>query len=129
MNVTDPMVAAPGPSLHSRRNQYMARPVMKTLRMAMRVRAGAMGSTNAIHVRGKSNALCGLAKKGAPAKICGFQIGNRPRRISWAEYVSQGSKRYVASVNRGLEGTKFGSRLRQGSIRKRLSAAETTLPG
>ncbi len=67
MKLVAPISAARGWSARTRRNAYIAMPADATFAIAISVSAGARGRSSAIHVSGKSNALCGLAKNGLPA--------------------------------------------------------------
>src|SRR5712692_11168963 len=75
IKATAPTQAAGDPMRSTRRNQYIPQPAAETLRMAMTVSAVATGRTAASQVRGKSSAVFGLAKNGAPAYAWGFQSG------------------------------------------------------
>ena len=82
MKLMAPMSAASGWSARTRRNQYVARPMAATFRMAISANAHATGTISATQLSGNSSALCGLAKKGLPANTCGFQSGIRPCQTS-----------------------------------------------
>jgi len=86
-----PVSAASGPRPSpARRNQYAPSPAPTSLSAAMRVSAGAAGRIHASHVNGNSNAVCGLARNGAPAYAFGTQRGTRPAWISPALHKSAG---------------------------------------
>ena len=90
-NPSAPISAAVTASPRStRRNQYMARPAPTSLSAVISVSAGAAGSSHASHVSGKSSAVCGLAKNGAPVYACGTQSGKRPAWISLPLHSSAG---------------------------------------
>jgi len=80
-------------------------------------------------VRGKSTAVCGFAKNGAPPNVCGFHSGKCPERISSAAWIAAGWKSRVTSDSRGFFGETPGFAPVHGISTNTLSAGDITLPG